>query len=147
MDEDALKEEYFHIQKVVEDFDAKELTIKAWSVTLSMAGIGAAYFQGKPFILLLAAISALLFWLIEGYWKTFQYAYYARIWDIENYASGKKADIEALQISTAWSNSWHAGGTKRLLRALAWPHVALPHVAIFGGGVGLYVLGRYGYGF
>lgn len=147
MDDDALKEEYFHIQKVVEDFDAKSLTIKAWSVTLSMAGIGAAYFQGKPFILLLAAISALLFWLIEGYWKTFQYAYYARIWEIENYACGKQAHIANFQINAAWSKSWHAGGTKRLLRALKWPHVALPHVAIFFGGIGLYALARFGHGF
>jgi hypothetical protein len=34
---DLLRGEYFHIQRVAEDFDAKSLTIKSWSVTLSMA--------------------------------------------------------------------------------------------------------------
>jgi len=31
--DDLLKEEYFHLQDTVEDFDQKALTIKAWSVT------------------------------------------------------------------------------------------------------------------
>ena len=37
-----LKEEYLHLQKTVEDFDQRTLTIKAWSVTTSMAGIAAS---------------------------------------------------------------------------------------------------------
>lgn len=40
-----MKEEYFHLNEIVEDFDQKALTIKAWSVTLSMAGIGVAFTQ------------------------------------------------------------------------------------------------------
>lgn len=139
MDE-ILKEEYFHLQKMVEEFDSKSLTIKAWSVTLSMAGIGAAYFQGKPIILVLAGISALLFWLVEGLWKTFQYAYYARIRRIENYFAGNKSNIQPLQISTSWSESWHEGGIRRLFRIMAWPHVFLPHGVVFLGGAILYLL-------
>lgn len=42
-DQDTLKEEYFHTQKVFEEFDSKALTIKAWSITFSMAAMGASY--------------------------------------------------------------------------------------------------------
>jgi len=46
MDEDKtnalLAQEYLQLQKTVEDFDARALTIKAWSVTFSAAGLGGA---------------------------------------------------------------------------------------------------------
>lgn len=38
-----LRQEYFKLQEAIETFDEKALTIKAWSVTISMAGIGAAF--------------------------------------------------------------------------------------------------------
>ena len=39
---------------------------------------------------MVACFSALLFWYIEASWKTFQYAYYDRAWEIEEYFRGKK---------------------------------------------------------
>jgi len=75
--DDLLKEEYFHLQDTVEDFDQKALTIKAWSVTLSMAGFGVAFTKSAPSILLLAALASLLFWVTEALWKSFQRAYYS----------------------------------------------------------------------
>ena len=138
MDETLIKE-YFHLQEVVEEFDSKSLTIKAWSVSLSMTGIGAAYSQDKPIILFFAGISALLFWLIEGLWKTFQYAYYARIKGIENHWAGNESEMKPLQIAASWSKSWHEGGVRRLFRILLWPHVFLPHAVVFLSGVVAYL--------
>ena len=82
MDE-RLTEEYLQLQKIVEEFDGKALTIKAWSVTLSAAGLVAAYVENSPEILLIAAGSAIVFWLIEALWKTNQNAFYSRIYQIE----------------------------------------------------------------
>ena len=45
---DYLAQEYLFLQKTVEDFDARALTIKAWSVTFSAAGLGFAYQQHNP---------------------------------------------------------------------------------------------------
>jgi hypothetical protein len=137
---DLLKEEYFHLQKTLEDFDAKSLTIKSWSVTLSMAGVGVAYLEGKAVILLMAALSGLLFWIVEALWKTFQYAFYDRIYEIEKYYAGELQEISAPRIAHSWSKSWHAGGTKRVFRIMQWPHVWLPHGIVFGGGMTLYLI-------
>lgn len=139
-DEEILRQEYFQLQTTIESFDAKTLTIKAWSVTLSMAGIGAAYFQAKPVVLLLAAFSAFLFWIIEALWKTFQYAFYQRVYTIERYFSGETDTITAPRIAHAWSQSWHAGGTRRLMTVMMWPHVLLPHAVVAVGGVVLYFI-------
>jgi hypothetical protein len=138
IDKDLLRAEYFHLQATVEEFDAKSLTIKAWSVSLSMAGVGAAYFQQEPIVLILAGLSALTFWLIEAQWKTFQYAYHARIREIEDFLSGKLDTIKVPQISTSWRQSWHAGGARRLFNVLTWPHVLLPHALIFFGSIILF---------
>jgi hypothetical protein len=67
-----LKEEYFHLQKTVEDFDQRTLTVKAWSITTSMAGVAASFLNKDAAVLsLLAALASLSFWMIEALWKEF----------------------------------------------------------------------------
>jgi len=124
---ELLEKEYFHVQNVVEQFDAKSLTIKAWSVSLA-AAIASSGALSKDFILLLyASLAALLFWLIDSYWKTFQFAYYKRIGQIEDYLSNKTSQIATPQIGTVWGESYHEGGRKRFFTIMLWPHVFLPH--------------------
>ena len=89
----ALQAEYLHLQKVIEDFDGRALTIKAWSVTFSLVTIAGFFATQKPAVLMVACFSALLFWYIEASWKTFQYAYYDRAWEIEEYFRGKKIGL------------------------------------------------------
>jgi hypothetical protein len=135
----ALADEYFQLQRIVEDFDAKALTIKAWSVTLSAAGIVTAYTQFKPIILLVAAFSALVFWSVEALWKTSQQAFYARIYAIEH-AIAADEDLPPLQIATSWSHAWHENGRSRpALGIMAWPHVMLPHVLVAAAGLLLFL--------
>ncbi|EPG72602.1 hypothetical protein LEP1GSC058_0890 [Leptospira fainei serovar Hurstbridge str. BUT 6] len=137
-EEGLILQEYLHLHKTVEAFDSRGLTIKAWSVTLSMAGIGTAILDSTYSILLLSAGSAFLFWIIEGLWKSFQYAYYLRIRMIEGYFSGENKTLTPFQISTSWSTSWRAGGWKRLFWILTWPHIFLPHLATVLAGPLLY---------
>ena len=138
---DLLKEEYFHLQKVVEDFDSKAISIKAWSITGSLAAIVAGFVKedGKshPELFLVASIASLFFWLVEGHWKTFQQAYYRRIREIEKWFREGEAEIANLQIATSWSAGWKVE-RKRLFQILRWPHVALPHAIIFLGGIILF---------
>ena len=75
-----LEKEYFHLQTLVESFDAKSLTIKAWSVSLAIAVLSSGAFSKTINVFLYAAMAALLFWLIEAYWKTFQNANYKRMY-------------------------------------------------------------------
>ena len=89
-DLDFLRQEYFQLQQTVESFDQRALTIKAWSVTFSMAGVATAFTNHNSSLLLVAAIASLLFWLIEGHWKLFQQAYYPRIREIEALMAGEQ---------------------------------------------------------
>lgn len=40
---EALQAEYLHIQRAIVDFDARALTIKAWSVSFGLVAIGGAF--------------------------------------------------------------------------------------------------------
>lgn len=137
-DVNLLKEEYFHLQALMEAFDAKALTIKAWSVTLGVAGLGASSFEKHTPGLLLTAFAGLLFWIIEAHWKSFQYSYRERIDLIEAFFRGDEEDPVHFQISHAWMASWQAEGRSRVRRLFCLPHVFLPHAALFFGGVGLF---------
>jgi hypothetical protein len=135
-----LKDEYLHIQQIIEGFDARVITIKAWSVSTSLAGIGGAFAAHSAPVLLMASISSLLFWSIEAVWKTFQYAHYKRSSEIEKFFAGLEKNLTPMQIGAKWYQYWKEGGTNRLLTILLWPHVALPHVVIFVAGLALYAL-------
>lgn len=136
-----LQQEYFHLQKTVESFDERALTIKGWSVTVSMFGIGAAYLQHVPSLLLLSSASALMFWIIEALWKTFQRAFSLRLEEMEHYLNDKspQQDFPFPYISLSWSSHWRS---IPFLRVFFWPHVLLPHLIIVLVGPALYYLGQ-----
>ena len=139
-----LQEEYFYLQRTVESFDARALTIKGWSVTVSMVGIGAAYIQSKPALLLLSASSALLFWIIESLWKSFQRAFTMRLEEIETLLKQMPADkIDSPRISLAWKDNLDK---VKFWKIFFWPHVCLPHVIILLVGCLLFGLQRLGIG-
>jgi hypothetical protein len=157
-----LKEEYFHLQKTVEEFDGRTLTIKAWSVTFSATGLALAYQQRVPILLLVAAGSAIVFWLIEMLWKLYQRAFYARLSEIELYLRNPvNRTIVPLQIRHSWHASFWGtppreaagaenradandtaapqGPRKRLwLRVALFPGVMLPHVLVAAAGGALW---------
>lgn len=101
-----IKDEYVCLQKVVDSFDTKSLTIKTWCVTSSMAGIGAAFISHTPFLLLLASGSAVLFLIMEFYLKSFQLNHFARIQQIESFFSGEIQEIIPLQTTRSWRKEY-----------------------------------------
>lgn len=124
---ELLEKEYFHLNQVVESFDAKSLTIKAWNVTLAGSLGGAGAFTQQYELLLFAAIASLLFWFIDTYWKNFQYANYRRIGQIEAYLAGETESIDCFQIASTWYASYSTHARRRFYRIMFWPHVVLPH--------------------
>lgn len=130
-----LKEEYFQLQKIVEEFDARAITIKAWSVTLSAAGLVTGIKEQSPEICLIAALSALVFWFIETLWKLHQQCYYPRISEIEDFF--RKPDgalIPPLQIKSVWMKSYRRNKGEAI-RVFFWPHVFMPHLVVFAAGL------------
>jgi len=140
----ALQAEYLHIQKTIEDFDGRALTIKAWSVTFGLAAIGGAFASHAGAVFLVSAFSACLFWYLETTWKVFQLAYYARSERIERHFRTKDKLQVPFQIGTSWQRRWNATENAEVGWVALWPHVALPHAAVFVFGVVLFCLTHFG---
>lgn len=126
-DKDLLKEEYFCLQSMVEAFDEKSLTIKAWNVSLVAALAGTSAFTTEYEILLFAALTSAMFWLVDAAWKTFQQAHYARMKAIEAYFRDGDTPIDNLQIASSWSESYKQAKLATLIKVMIWHHVFLPH--------------------
>jgi uncharacterized membrane protein len=158
---ELLKDEYLQLQKTIEDFDARTLTIKAWSVSFSLIALAGAFVSHAAVVLLVASVSSCLFWFIEGFWKRFQLAYYSRTGKIESYFAGEVEDIVPMQIGWSWYHAYTSEDKRplllfkskdkiRLLRSkskdrihfpiMFWPWVALPHAYVFLLGLLLYML-------
>jgi len=136
----ALQAEYLQLQKTIEDFDARALTIKAWSVSFGLASIAGAFASHRAVVFLIAAFGALLFWFLETRWKVFQLAYYERAGLIERHFQGGARVEHPFQIGAAWHKAWSATTNAEATRMAVWPHVALPHAFVFVAGVLMFVL-------
>ncbi len=135
-----LKDEYLHLQQIIREFDNRAVTIKAWSITFSMTTVVGAFVYHISVAFWLSCVSSLMFWLIETYWKTFQYAYYDRTGKIEDYFSGDLKTIVPMQIGKSWYKRYQTGGAKRFMKIMFRPHVSLPHNIVFVSGIVLYIL-------
>jgi len=135
----ALQTEYLHLQKTIEDFDGKAMTIKAWSVTFSFSVIVGAFASHAPAVLLVAAVSSLLFWFLETMWKTFQLGYYERAAQIEAHFRGESPLRAAHQIGSSWMQRWQRTTWREVARMARWPHIALPHAVVVLVGAGMFL--------
>jgi hypothetical protein len=136
----ALQAEYLHLQKTIEDFDSRALTIKAWSVSFGLAAIGGAFASHASAVFLIAAAGASLFWYLETTWKVFQMAYYSRSEAIERHFRTNEKLSAPFQIAASWHRSWRRTSPAEVRWVAIWPHVALPHAFVLGLGLLLFVL-------
>lgn len=128
--DDFLAQEYLLIQKIIEDYDGKALTAKAWSVTFSAVAIGLSYDKQQLAILIVSIISSLAFWLVESLIKVNQLSYYDRASAIEQHFAGNSPQ-HPFQILKSWHDSFNKNGKyKYILRVIFWPHVFMPHLAV-----------------
>jgi hypothetical protein len=142
---DRLQAEYLYIQKVIEDFDGRVITIKAWSVSFSLVAFLGAFAVHSDGALLVASASATLFWFLEAYWKRFQFVYYRRCNDIEKYFRGEITDLCPHQIGAAWDADWKNRRFSAVFGIMLWANVLIPHAIVAIAGVVLYWLSRAGH--
>ena len=135
----ALQTEYLHLQKTIEEFDGKAITIKAWSVTFSLAVIVGAFASHAPPVLLVAAISSLLFWFLETMWKAFQLGFYQRAEELEAHFRGECVVVSPNQIGASWMRRWNGTPWSEVGRMALWPHIALPHAVVVVVGTGMFM--------
>lgn len=140
----VLKDEYFHLQNSVEKYDQHILTVKQWSVTVSIASISTGFAQHNRWIVLVGALSSGMFWLIDGLWKQFQNANYYRLRNIEAYINNAKeehSDFRYPYITTSWGTGKKKG--RSLYKILLWSQVLLPHAPISVAGITTFFLDFY----
>jgi hypothetical protein len=163
--ESALREdlgkEYYAILGVVSEYDGRLMTIKGWSVTLSLAGLGLGFQQQHYALFALAAATALAFWYVDALMKGFQLRYYWRMRDIEVAAFQINAVLlnglgrqSAPRIDMSWGYKGRKGeesprvpvrrsarNVHTLLQRRLWmPQVLLPHMVAVVIGVVLFVV-------
>lgn len=164
MSEEDLLREYYAILDIVGEFDKRILTIKGWGVTLSLAAL-AWGFQYKHYgLFLVAALSGLAFWLIEGVFKRHQMRYYFRMRQIEvlRYQEAEaraQGSSSTPRIDSSWSaagrvySGQHVHGHPVMSTGphtsyrYTWlfGHVMLPHILSVGAGIVFFLCAHSGY--
>lgn len=146
--------EYYALLGVVSDFDKRDVVIKGWSVTLSLASLGLGFQQNHYALFGLAAATATGFWILDAQAKRHQMRYYTRMRDIEvaashvNRMSLGQSSVDRIVTSApladwCWGFPGKKGGRdwrddpprrrtadevrRNLRRAPLMAHVALPH--------------------
>jgi hypothetical protein len=139
-DKELLRDEYLALQKAIEEFDSKALTIKAWSVTASAAGLGLAYSQHQWQILLVATFGSMTFWMIDALWKVNQRVYYPRTREIEDYFAGQNSNLKPFQVSRLRrEENIRRPKLRRTFEVMREPVAALPHLPVAVAGLALMV--------
>lgn len=124
-----LKDEYVMLQQFYEDIDEKGLNIKNWSITVALASIGAGLVYNKN-ILLLACAAAIMFWILEGYWRGLSYFFVVRIKEIEKaFAEDREEQEIPLQVYSTWRKAYNKekDQTRKYMFKF---NAMIPHVAI-----------------
>lgn len=127
-DREWLQQEYFHLQKIVEEFDARAIAIKVCGVITILVLLAVAVGTGIRALYLVTALGGILFWIVEAIWKSFQISDHNRLRQIEDFLDGVAFPDSSVQnIAHGWARGKH-GVT--IWRILTWPHVFMPHLAM-----------------
>lgn len=78
-----LTREYYALVDAVAGADGRQMIVKGWSVTLSLAALGLGFQQQHYALFGLGAATAAAFWFLDGLMKGHQLRYYSRMRDIE----------------------------------------------------------------
>ncbi len=139
-----LRDEYLLLQKFYEDFDGRIITIKGWSATIGMAAIGGGFYQSR-YLWFFGAGAALIFWIIESLWKSFQYMYGPRIQEIEEaFRKDDFGKIVPMQVYSSWFDVLRQEGFG-IWRNFCLGIVAFPHAITLAVGATLFALNCAGY--
>jgi hypothetical protein len=117
---DDMNKEYYAILDIASGYDQRLMTIKGWSVTLSLVALGLGFQQGHYALFALAAGTALGFWYLDAMTKTWQMKYYSRVRDIE---------IAALRLNNIeLNNEGNPGTNKEAVKSSARTVLSAPRI-------------------
>jgi hypothetical protein len=160
---EGLSNEYYKLVGIVGDFDKNLLIVKGWGVTFSLVALAGGFQQQHYGLFLIACISGLAFWIIEGAIKRHQFRYYVRMREIEviSFELARStlpdgSEVSTPQIDWGWQiakkyiTGKYSGAPPHPKRyekysayTVIWlyPHIALPHILIVIAGAILFIIG------
>ncbi|WP_141117982.1 hypothetical protein [Leisingera sp. JC1] len=133
---EVLWSQYQLLHTTYEGFNDQSLILKGWSVTIGLAAIVTAYSdavgsRGRV-VVLAAAFSATVFWLVDAFWKSYQLAYKKLLeiseasWDCSGVLNkGPSIQADWPQVYSSFD----------FFSVLHFPSVALPHGFVVALGV------------
>ena len=153
-----LKAEYSRLQDTYEDFDKRSLGIKGWIAAAAITAAALGLNPDKPLkkeIWIVVAAVSLSIWVLETYWKMFQYGFRDRIRVLEAYFRDDpdvKARMAPFQIYNSWWQCYAhdqpiyayersfrpANIVIRFFRVMGHPFVALPYAPLIIASVAFY---------
>lgn len=157
-----LTREYYALVDAVASADGRQMIVKGWSVTLSLAALGLGFQQQHYALFGLGAATAAAFWFLDGLMKGHQLRHYSRMRDIEVAAYqlnavelGGLGKVSAPRIDMSWGfrgargqPDWRTDPPERrtparirklLIARFVLPNVMFPHVVAVVLGVTLFL--------
>jgi hypothetical protein len=134
-------DEYKLLQYHLGLYRTSAMSIKNWSVTVSLTSIGAAFSQHEPTLLIIASFAAVIFWIMDARWLLYGESFNSRAKSIEMHALDNNIPYIGPQIEMACISY------RDLIRSRPYtlafmrrPSVYMPHSIIFLVSLILYTL-------
>ncbi len=100
-----LKEEYFFLQKTIEDYNQQIWLIKALGLTGTGAAIAFTIQLKLGIVAIIGCVIPLFFWILESQWKHFQRGFYPRVVEIEDIFKNE-SKLRSPTIYTSWTTAF-----------------------------------------
>ena len=141
------EKEYYFLQGEVGRFDQISHGIKNWSITVNFALIAAAFTRKIAGLLIVSAVSAVLFWMTEARWKRYQHIHIKRIKELEGYLVNDISGYKGPMINQCFVRRLGtlASGRPEERKIMMLGNVSLPHLIIAIFAFAPYVLAGFGF--
>ena len=139
---DILKTEWSFTQDSIRNLDDIVFKIRGWAITLTSGALGYAYVNKDPDLCIYMSLPILMFWIMDGLFKSFQRKFIKRDREIRSYLRSenfvndfKKKDITLIQITASFSarpsnSGWTINGFKNQLKAMFLRNVVFSYLPI-----------------
>lgn len=136
---DIIKQELDMVQSSVDKYDDINFRIRGWEVTIWSALMVVFFQSGKHPVLLIAVLVPIIFWALDGLYKSFRQSYRNRRDKISVYLSSKKFEREFASGKISFESPAHpTHRAEDVARNCVQPHVFLLHILLFAVATAMY---------
>jgi hypothetical protein len=139
-----LREEYFKVIDILQNYDLYFLSIKNWGVTAIGVAATVGLANKAPIVFLLITFIAVGFWITEVRFKLLQLGHTLRATELERILQEVRLNTSSPRILAAFGEESRRNiQSKRWQSVLFWPQVMFPHVVFVIAGPITYLLMRF----